>query len=134
MRLSDSVGTFIGIVWRSLRLTRRSTATAAPRIVAGIRLKTIRSILLTLDADHRQNDHARRFGIGVDIFAATRAHVVGKSDDLAHCKFPHSAVCLPEATGAALSAIKGLARLTVCYDQDLDSTKVKWSKVSTLSG
>lgn len=54
-----------------------------------MRLKSIRTIRIAVDADYWQNDYGRRLGVGVDIFAA-RAHLVGKPDDLAHCSPPLS--------------------------------------------
>lgn len=95
---------------------RDAAATTASRVIAGIRFKTIRSVRSAIDADHRENDDGRRLGIGVDIFAAARAHLVWKSDDVAHCKFPLTAqVCASSRPPVRrLPPIKGLARLTVC--------------------
>lgn len=65
-----------------------------------MRLKSIRTIRIAVDADYWQNDYGRRLGVGVDIFAA-RAHLVGKSDDFAHCSPPSApAHGLLEAAGS----------------------------------
>ena len=78
-----------------------ATTTAAARIVAGIRLKTIRPVRTAVDADDRKDDHGRWLGVGVDIPPA-RVHLVGKSDDLAHFSSPCRPVaCLLEAVGPA---------------------------------
>jgi hypothetical protein len=60
-----------------------------------MRLETIRAVGITFDSDNGKNDHRRRFGICVDIFAAARARVVGKSDDFAHCSPPSAPAWLP---------------------------------------
>jgi hypothetical protein len=60
-----------------------------------VRLKTIRAIGVTFDSDNGKNDHRRWFGICVDIFAAARARVVGKSDDFTHCSPPSAPAWLP---------------------------------------
>jgi hypothetical protein len=57
-------------------------------IVPAMRLKTIRTIGIAFNSDDGKNNHRRRFGICVDIFAAARARVVGKSDDFTHCSPP----------------------------------------------
>src|SRR5262245_13031469 len=105
MPVSGTPGEFIGIGGRSFRSTRCTTTPATARTIAGIRFKAVRSIRTTLDADHRQNDDCRRFGISVDIFAA-RAHLVGKSDDLAHCKFP-----LPRSCASSRPTVRRLLQL-----------------------
>lgn len=63
-------------------------AAAAAGIVSTVWLQSIRTVRITVDSDDGKNNHRRWFGIGVDIFAAARAHLVGKSDDFAHCNPP----------------------------------------------
>jgi hypothetical protein len=53
-----------------------------------MRLKTIRAIGVSFDSDNGKNNHRCRRGICVDIFAAARVPVFGKSDDFAHCSPP----------------------------------------------
>jgi len=53
-----------------------------------MRLKTIRAIGITFDSNDGKNNHRRRLGICVDIFATAWARVVGKSDDFTHCSPP----------------------------------------------
>jgi hypothetical protein len=57
-------------------------------IVPALWLKTIRAIGIAVDSDNGKNNHRGRLGICVDIFAASRARVVGKSDDFTHCSPP----------------------------------------------
>jgi hypothetical protein len=58
-------------------------------------LKAIRAIGITVDSDNGKNNYRRRFGICIDILAAARARVVGKSDDFAHCSPPSAPAWFP---------------------------------------
>src|SRR5215475_539537 len=73
---------FIGII--RLGSTCRPSTAATSGAVARVGL----AVGSAVDADHRKNNDGRGLGIRVDIFAAARTQLVGKSDDLAHCKFP----------------------------------------------
>src|SRR5690349_11494015 len=90
-----------------------TAAAAAPVIVSAVWLETVRAIGITIDSDNGENNHRRRLGICVDIFAAARTRVVGKSNDFAHYSPPSAPAWFPRASPVR-SAIKGLARLTPC--------------------
>jgi len=72
-----------------------ATPPTAAVIVPAVWLKTIRAIGITVDSDNGKNNYRRRFGICIDIFAAARARIVGKSDDFAHCSPPSAPAWLP---------------------------------------
>lgn len=67
---------------------RSAAPSSAAVIVPTMWLKTIRAIGIAVDADNGQDNYRRRFGICIDVFAAARVRVVGKSDDFAHCSPP----------------------------------------------
>jgi len=75
-----------------LSVMDQSACCAAPPtatvIAPAMRLKTIRTIGIAFNSDDGKNNHRRRFGICVNIFAAARARVFGKSDDFTHCSPP----------------------------------------------
>ena len=106
---------FSFVISTDVRSARRSATTAASRIVACIGPETVRAVRSAIDADYRQDDDGCGLGVGVDIFAAARAHLIGKSDDLAHCKLPLTVRVSASSRLPArrLPSIKGLARLTV---------------------
>ena len=85
-------GFLIGLLDQSA--CRAAPPTAAV-IVPAMRLKTIRTIGIAFNSDDGKNNHRRRFGICVDIFAAARARVVGKSDDFTHCSPPSAPAWFP---------------------------------------
>jgi hypothetical protein len=72
-------------------------------------LKAIRAIGITVDSDNGKNNYRRRFGICIDILAAARARVVGKSDDFAHCSPPSAlAWFLPVSQTGIVPQLKDL--------------------------
>jgi len=75
---------FMGIIRLVFRSTYGPTTTTASGGVARVGL----AVGSAVDTDHRKNDDGRGLGVRVDIFGAARTQLVGKSDDLAHCKFP----------------------------------------------
>src|SRR4029077_13583602 len=108
-----AVTEFSSVLFRLvIRSARGPATTSASRVVAAVGLETVRAVWSAIDADHRKNDDSRGLGVRVDIFAAARTQLVGKSNDLAHCNSPLTARGLLEAADVAPFLIKGLARLT----------------------
>lgn len=68
--------------------TRDAATTAATCAVPGVGFKAVRSIWIAINTNDWKNNDGRRLGIRVDVLAAARAHLVRKSDDLAHCSSP----------------------------------------------
>jgi hypothetical protein len=75
----------ISIAGRRSPLTRETTATTPTRPVTGLRLETVASVGIAVNADHRKDDDGRGYGIGVDVFAAaSKTRLVGKPYNFAH--------------------------------------------------
>jgi hypothetical protein len=77
------------------QLARGAAAATTAVIVPTMRLKAIRTVRVTFDSDNGKDNHRRRLGICVDISAAARARVFGKSDDFTHCSPPSAPAWLP---------------------------------------
>jgi len=74
---------------------RGAAPSTAAVIIPTMWLKTIRAIGIAVDADNGKDNYRRRFGICIDVFAAARVRVVGKSDDFAHCSPPSAPAWFP---------------------------------------